>query len=64
MNKSNEYFDWLDTIRKTGEFNIMAAPDVMAQKFNLTPEEARTIFWEWTQWLKANDNESDYSEKA
>lgn len=51
-----EIFAWLNALREGGKVNMFEAPRLMEGQFDMTPEEAKTAFWEWTQNLKMNDN--------
>tara|TARA_B100000700_G_scaffold326843_1_gene439625 strand:+ start:1055 stop:1225 length:171 start_codon:yes stop_codon:yes gene_type:complete len=47
-----QIFDWLNALREEGHRNMMEAPRLLEHAFEMTPEEAKTAFWEWTQSLK------------
>jgi|DEB0MinimDraft_10_1074344.scaffolds.fasta_scaffold405241_1 hypothetical protein len=48
----DEVFQFLTDLRESGEVNMMEAPNRLMSKFNFSPEESKTYFWEWTQSLK------------
>ena len=49
-------FTWLEELRAGGKVNMFGAPQLMEQRFGMTPEEAKTAFWEWTQHLKMEED--------
>tara|TARA_R110002073_G_C9444413_1_gene577587 strand:+ start:122 stop:301 length:180 start_codon:yes stop_codon:yes gene_type:complete len=51
-----EIFTWLEELRAGGKVNMFGAPQLMEQRFGMTPEEAKTAFWEWTQHLKMEED--------
>jgi hypothetical protein len=49
----NEYFEFLDTLRESGEINMFGAPSVLQEMFDLTKWEARDIV---SAWMKQYSN--------
>jgi len=42
-----EYFEFLDSLRESGEINMFGAPSVLQSVFDLSKYEARDIVAEW-----------------
>lgn len=42
-----KYFDYLDSLRESGEVNMFGAAPYLAEKFGLEREEARKIVYKW-----------------
>ena len=42
-----EYFEFLDSLRESGEINMFGAPSVLQDMFDLSKYEARDIVAEW-----------------
>lgn len=49
MELEEEMFDFLETLRESGEINMFAAPQVLVDTFNITKHEAREVFRKWTE---------------
>lgn len=49
----NEYFEFLDTLRESGEINMFGAPRVLQEMYDLTKWEARDIV---SAWMKQYTN--------
>lgn len=43
----NEYFEYLEELRKSGETNMFGAAPYLQQEFGLDRREARAILMEW-----------------
>lgn len=43
----NEYFEYLEELRKSGETNMFGAGAYLEQEFGLSRREARNILMEW-----------------
>ena len=43
----SQYFEFLDSLRESGEINMFGAPSVLQQAFDLTRYEARDIVAAW-----------------
>lgn len=46
-----EMFTFLDDLREEGSINMFGAPRLLQEEFALSKEEAREIFFAWTQNL-------------
>tara|TARA_Y100000389_G_scaffold138618_1_gene136366 strand:- start:5600 stop:5764 length:165 start_codon:yes stop_codon:yes gene_type:complete len=46
-----QYFLYLDALREGGTINMFGAPQHLHETFGLSKEEAREIFFAWTQNL-------------
>jgi hypothetical protein len=44
-----EYFSYLDALRDGGTINMFGAPQHLQEAFGLSKEEAKEIFFAWTQ---------------
>jgi len=49
MDQEEEIFNFLEQLRKSGEINMFAAPQVLVDTFNISKERAREIFVRWTE---------------
>jgi hypothetical protein len=47
--KLEDYFSYLDALRATGSINMFGAPKYLEEAFGLSKEEAREIFFAWTE---------------
>ena len=47
--KGTEFFGVLDGLRESGLINMFGAPKWLQDNYDLTKEEAREIFMEWTK---------------
>ena len=47
MDENQEYFEYLDELRESGETNMFGARPYLMEEFNLDREEARKILSEW-----------------
>jgi hypothetical protein len=45
----NEYFEYLEELRKSGETNMFGAAPYLQQEFGLGRHEARAIVKEWME---------------
>jgi hypothetical protein len=43
----NEYFEYLEELRKSGETNMFGAGQYLQEEFGLDRREARAILMEW-----------------
>jgi hypothetical protein len=43
----NEYFEYLDLLRESGVTNMFGAAPYLAEAFDLSKSEARSILAEW-----------------
>jgi hypothetical protein len=43
----NEYFEYLEELRKSGETNMFGAGEYLQEEFGLDRREARAILMEW-----------------
>jgi len=44
-----EYYEWLDRLRDSGRVNMFGAAPILAEEFDLSRSEARSIL---TSWMK------------
>lgn len=44
-----DFFDFLYTVRESGQINMFAAPSVMAEEFDISIKESRNAFIRWTE---------------
>ena len=47
MDENQEYFEYLDELRESGETNMFGARPYLMEEFNLDREEAHKILSEW-----------------
>jgi len=47
VDENQEYFEYLDELRESGETNMFGARPYLMEEFNLDREEARKILSEW-----------------
>ncbi len=45
--EKQEYFDYLEDLRESGETNMFGAGSYLAEEFGLTSKEASVILLEW-----------------
>ena len=45
----DEYFEFLEDLRESGEMNVFEAPKVLREAFDLDKQEAVKIFTAWTK---------------
>ena len=45
----DEYFEFLEDLRESGEMNIFEAPRILREAFDLDKREAVKIFTAWTK---------------
>ena len=45
----DEYFEFLEDLRESGEMNVFEAPRVLKEAFDLDKREAVKIFTAWTK---------------
>ena len=46
---NRQYFQFLDSLRETGQINMFGAAPVLADMYDLSRSEARTILKEWME---------------
>lgn len=46
-NNNEEYFEYLDDLRESGEINMFGASPVLADVFDIDKREARKVLKEW-----------------
>jgi hypothetical protein len=56
MTTKQEYFQFLETLRESGQTNMFGAAPYLMRTFDLTQQEAREIL---SDWMK-NYNRKDY----
>ena len=44
-------FGFLNELRESGKVNMFESPRFIVDRFDVSPEEAKTYFFEWTQSL-------------
>tara|TARA_R110002020_G_scaffold193468_15_gene393875 strand:+ start:852 stop:1019 length:168 start_codon:yes stop_codon:yes gene_type:complete len=47
--EKTEVFAYLDTLRESGQINMMGASSYLVQAFDVTKREARELLSEWMQ---------------
>jgi hypothetical protein len=45
----SEYFAFLDSLRESGQINMLGAPSVLQEAFDLPRQEARDIVKSWME---------------
>ena len=50
---------FLTDMQRAGKHNMLEGPKMIEQAFGLTPEEAKSEFWHWTQTLDRSDGTED-----
>ena len=55
---TNEYWIFLENLRRSGEINMFGATPYLQDYFNLTKSEAKKILLDWMK----NYNRDDYDE--
>ena len=56
MVSRNEVFTFLDQLRASGKVNMFEAPRHLEHRFDMTPEEAKMDFFQWTQHLQRDED--------
>ena len=59
MKTENEYWIYLENLRRSGETNMYGATPYLQKAFGLTKSEARRILADWM----SNYNPNDYKEE-
>ncbi len=57
--KMNQYFDYLEILRKSGVTNMFGAAPYLEQEFGLDRREARTILKQWMVQFHSTQRLSD-----
>ena len=47
-----EYFEFLDDLRETGDINMFGAAGVLVEVFDITKQEAREILSAWMKQFR------------
>jgi hypothetical protein len=59
MNETNEYFEYLNALRESGETNMFGAGPYLQKEFGLDKWNARNILFEWMEsFSKSKTNTS------
>ena len=51
----DDVFEFLDTVRTTGQGSILESPHLLTEKFDLTIEQADQLLTEWTKRFKQQE---------
>ncbi len=52
---NNKHWLYLEELRKSGKTNMFWADGYLAKRFNLTPQEAKHILFEWMSLYNSKD---------
>ncbi len=52
---NNKHWLYLEELRKSGKTNMFWADGYLAKQFNLTPQEAKHILFEWMSLYNSED---------
>lgn len=53
----NKHWLYLEELRKSGKTNMFLADSYLVERFNLTPQEAKHILFEWMSLYNRADYE-------
>ena len=53
-----DYFDFLDTLRESGQINMFGAPGVLVDMFGISKYEARDIVSAWMKQFSVDNDQS------
>lgn len=54
-NFKKEVFEFLTATRNSGIINMFGAPELLRTEFEISKQEARDLFWEWTKTFESED---------
>ena len=52
MEKTQEYFDFLEDLRLSGRTNMFGASPYLEKEFGLSPKKAKEVLVEWMKTYK------------
>lgn len=57
---TNEYWIYLELLRRSGITNMFGASPYLAERFNLSKQEAQKILADWMRNYNPDDYEDEY----
>lgn len=55
----NKYYDYLNELRDSGEINMWGASPYLQEEFDLTRQEAKSIFLAWIRSFNSTSGEKE-----